>query len=319
MIGRAARGLFQIAAVTVTVFVLASLVTFALRDISGLNPAFELLGDQATPQAIAAMEREWGLDRPFVVQYLDWLGAALRGDFGRSWFNEAEISRLMQQRAPVTLSVAALALLIGILGGAVLGILGGVTAGRWPDRAITLVLSAASTVPAFVFGIVLISVFAVTIPLFPAAGYLPLAYGVKPWLLSITLPAIALSLDTVADLARQLRSAIVATYDRNFVLGARACGYGEVRIFLRHVLPNSLDAALAVLGLKFPALLGGAVVTETIFNMNGYGKFAAEAALRGDVPAVQGVLVLAIVLVLVFSTLVNLLLLRLNPAARRGH
>jgi peptide/nickel transport system permease protein len=132
------------------------------------------------------------------------------------------------------------------------------------------------------------------------------------------LPALALSFETTADLARQLRSSIVATYGQNFILGARARGYGEGRIFFRHVLPNSLGPSLAVLGLKFPALLGGAVVTETIFNMNGYGRFAADSSLRGDVPAVQGVLLVAIALVLIFSILVNLVQLRLNPGSGRG-
>jgi len=128
----------------------------------------------------------------------------------------------------------------------------------------------------------------------------------------------ALSLDTIADLARQLRSSMVATYGQNFVVGARVRGYGEARILLRHVLPNSLGPALAVLGLKFPALLGGAVVTETIFNMNGYGKFAADSALRGDVPAVQAVLIVAIAMVLIFNIVVNLIQLRLNPASSRS-
>lgn len=254
-----------------------------------------------------------------MVQYFDWLGRILGGNFGRSWFSDADVSEIMVQRAPVTLSVAFLALAIGLIGGLALGTLGALTRGTLLDRALTAVLSIAATLPAFVFGIGLIAVFSVTLPIFPAAGFLPLKFGVGPWLSTITLPALALSLDTAADLARQLRASLVAVYARNHVLGARARGYGEVRIFFRHVLPNALGPGLAVLGLKFPALLGGAVVTETIFNMNGYGRFAADSALRGDVPAVQAVLIVAVGLVLLFNVLVNLLQLRLNPASGRGY
>lgn len=310
--------LVRIISIVVPVFLLASFVTFALREISGLDPSAQLLGENATADAIQRLQQEWRLDRPFLVQYFDWLGHILRGDLGVSWYSNVNVTELMLQRAPITLSVALLALTIGLVGGLLLGCLSAVAHGSWFDRFVTILLSVASTVPAFVVGIGLIAIFCVWLPWFPAAGYLPLKFGVGVWLSTITLPAIALSFDTIADLARQLRSSIIASYDQNYVVGARARGYSEARILFRHVLPNSLGPALAVLGLKFPALLGGAVVTESIFNMNGYGKFASDSALRGDVPAVQAVLIVAIVLVLVFNILVNLIQLRLNPASGRG-
>ncbi|MDQ8033511.1 MAG: ABC transporter permease, partial [Bordetella sp.] len=269
--------------------------------------------------AVAQLEASWGLDRPFVVQYASWLGRVLSGDLGRSWYSDSPVAEIMVQRAPITLSVALLALAIGMAAGTLLGTLSAVRAGSWLDRVITAVLSAASTLPAFVIGIGLIAIFSVALPIFPAAGYLPLKFGWWPWLSTILLPALALSFDTAADLGRQLRASMIEAYGRNYVLGARARGYGELRIFVRHVLPNALGPAVAILGLKFPALLGGAVVTESIFNMNGYGKFAADSSLRGDVPAVQAVLVVAVGLVLVFSVLVNLVQIRLNPASGRGY
>lgn len=317
--GIIARWLMRTAAIVVPVFLLASLVTFALRDISGLNPAADILGDEATPQAVAQLEASWGLHKPFVEQYATWLGQVLTGDLGKSWYSDTPVAEVMVQRAPITLSVALLALAIGVTAGTVLGALSALRAGTWVDRVITMLLSAASTLPAFVIGIGLIAIFSVALPIFPAAGYLPLKFGWWPWLSTILLPALALSFDTAADLGRQLRASIIQVYGRNYVLGARARGYGELRIFLRHVLPNALGPAIAILGLKFPALLGGAVVTESIFNMNGYGKFAADSSLRGDVPAVQAVLVVAVGLVLVFSILVNLVQIRLNPASGRGY
>lgn len=317
--GLIARWLLRTTAIVVPVFLLASLVTFALRDVSGINPATQILGDEATPQAVADLEHAWGLDRPFLLQYASWLGHVLTGDLGRSWYSDSPVAEIMIQRAPITLSVALLALAIGVVAGGVLGTVSALKAGRWIDRGITAWLSAASTLPAFVIGIGLIATFSMAWPIFPAAGYFPLKFGWWPWLSTILLPALALSFDTAADLGRQLRAAIIEAYGRNYVLGARARGYGELRIFVRHVLPNALGPAVAILGLKFPALLGGAVVTESIFNMNGYGKFAADSSLRGDVPAVQAVLVVAVGLVLVFSVLVNLLQIRLNPASGRGY
>jgi peptide/nickel transport system permease protein len=310
--------LFRIVAIVVPVFMLASLITFALRDISGIDPAGQLLGDGASAAEVQRLHAEWGLDRPFLMQYVEWLSRILRGDLGQSWYSQTSVSEIMIQRAPITLSVAFLALTIGLVGGLTLGCVSAITFGSWFDRMVTVALSVASTIPAFVFGIGLIAIFCVMLPWFPAAGYLPPRFSIVPWLSTITLPALALSFDTAADIARQLRSSIVSAYGQNFVVGARVRGYGEPRILLRHVLPNALGPALAVLGLKFPALLGGAVVTESIFNMNGYGRFAADSSLRGDVPAVQAVLIVAIGLVLIFNILVNLIQLRLNPASSRG-
>ncbi|WP_246278841.1 ABC transporter permease subunit [Phytohabitans rumicis] len=142
--------------------------------------------------------------------------------------------------------------------------------------------------------------------------------GIGAWLAHITLPAIALSFDTVSDVARQLRAGLVAAYRENYVTGAVVRGLSPRRIFFRHVLRNGIGPSVAVLGLKFPNLLGGAVVTEAIFGMPGFGQFAAGSAQRGDVPAVQGVLVVSVVLVVVFNLLVNIVLGRVAPASARG-
>ncbi|WP_231637227.1 ABC transporter permease subunit [Microbacterium sp. No. 7] len=144
------------------------------------------------------------------------------------------------------------------------------------------------------------------------------ARRLRVWLWHLWLPAIALSFDTVADVARQMRVGLVQAYRDNYVTGAVVRGLSPRRIFFVHVLRNGSGPALTVLGMKFPNLLGGAVVTEAIFGLAGYGKFAADSASRGDVPAVQGVLVVAIVLVVLFNLLVNVLLVRLNPASARG-
>jgi peptide/nickel transport system permease protein len=307
------------AGVFVPVFVIATFITYLLRDISGLSPAHVQLGENATPELVAALEREWGLDRPFVVQYLDWFAGVLQGDFGKSWWNGTEISAILFDKALISLSVAGFALLIGVSAGLLLGTLAAVYHRRPIDRAITGFTTAFSVMPPFVVGVVLVAVFAVALGWFPASGYIsPAQGGVGRWLWFITLPAIALSFDTTADVARQLRSGLVSAYRENYVLGARVRGLSPARIFRVHVLRNGIAPALSVLGLKFPMLLGGAVVTEAIFGLSGYGQYAADSALRGDVPAVQGALVVSIVVVVVFNVLVNVVLNRVTPGSARG-
>ncbi|WP_313198257.1 ABC transporter permease [Rhizobium sp.] len=310
---------FRSIIVFVTVFFFATLLTFALQGLSGLSPAHLQLSESATPEAIAALEHEWGLDLPLWQQYLNWFGGIVQGDLGRSWYNGADISLLLTSRAAISLSIAGLALLIGVTLGAVLGITAAKFQTTWIDRAITTFTTFVSVLPPFVVGIGLVAIFAVWLNWFPSAGYVPLDRGgLGPWLSHIWLPSLALSMEAVADIARQLRVGLIQASRENYVTGALVRGLSSERIFWGHVLRNGSGPALTMLGMKFPNLIGGAVVTEAVFGLAGYGRFAADSASRGDVPAVQGVLVLAIVLVVAFNLLVNLLLVRLSPASARG-
>ncbi|MFJ2395483.1 ABC transporter permease [Streptomyces sp. NPDC087843] len=317
-LGRVLIALARSIAIFVPVFLVATFVTFALRSLSGLSPARIQLGEEATPEAIHRVESQWGLDRPFLVQYWDWFSGVLHGQLGASWTNGADISTLIGLGLEVSLSVATFALVIGVLVGFVLGTVAALRRTTWVDRAITGFVTLISVMPAFVVGIVLVAVFAVGLHVFPSAGYIPARQGIGPWLAHITLPAIALSFDVVADVARQLRGSLVAAYRENYVTGAVVRGLGARRIFLVHVLRNGIGPALATLGLKFPALVGASVVTEWIFGLQGFGRFANDSAQAGDVPAVQGVLVVSIVLVVLFNLIVNLVLARVTPASQRG-
>lgn len=302
----------------VPVFIIATFATFSLQAVSGLSPAYLQAGDNATPELVAQIEGQWGLDRPFLVQYVDWFTSLLTGDFGSSWYNGFEISELLWGRAWISLSIAGFALIIGVVVGLVLGGLAAARPTSWLDRSVTAFSTLISTMPPFIVGILLVSVFAVGFGWFPAAGYVPLSQGVNNWIWFATLPALALSFDTIAEVARQTRVGLVGVYEQNYIIGARVRGLGGKRIFGVHALRNGIAPTLALLGLKFPTLLGGAVVTETIFGISGYGRFAADSAQRGDVPAVQGVLVVSIVLVVVFNLIVNIVLNRLIPASTRG-
>ncbi|GAA1855591.1 ABC transporter permease [Pseudonocardia ailaonensis] len=312
------RWLGRTLAITVPVFLFASFVTYVLGAVSGLSPAGSVLGDAATPEDVARVNHEFGLDRPVLVQYVGWLGRVVRGDLGTSWLNGVSVSSQIGQRLEVSLSVAGLALVIGLVAGTALGLLAAVKQGGWIDRAVTAFCTVISTLPPFVVGIGLIVVFCVLIPVFPAAGYVSPSEDVGAWLSLIILPSVALSLDAVADIARQLRTGLVAAQRENYVLGAVVRGLSPRRILLVHVLRNGAGPAFSVLGLRIPMLIGSAVVTESVFGMSGFGRFAADGAVRGDVPVVQGTLVVAIVLVLLVNLLVNALLMRLRPAAGRG-
>ena len=316
--GRTLATVARSVAIFVPVFFVATFVTFALRSLSGLTPARIQLGEEATPAAVHRIEAQWGLDRPFLAQYWSWFDDLLHGNLGRSWTNGVGVSQLIRDGLIVSLSIATLALVIGVVFGLGLGTIAALRRRTWIDRTITAFLTLFSVMPPFVVGIVLVEVFAVGLGWFPAAGYVPIAAGVAPWFAHLLLPALALSFDAVADVARQLRAGLIGAYQENYVLGAVVRGLGPRRIFFRHVLRNGVGPALSVLGLKFPALIGGSVVTEWIFGLQGFGRFANDSAQAGDVPSVQGVLVVSIVLVVSFNLIVNVVLGRVTPAAQRG-
>ncbi len=315
---RAASSLGRLIVAFIPVFLLGSFFTFLLGSLSGLNPAALQLGNGASPSAVHAIERQWGLQHPFFIQYFDWFGRVLSGNLGRSWANGNSVSSLLAGRAIISLSAAGLALVIGLVVGFALGALAAHFQSTWVDRTVTIFTSAMSVMPPFIVGVVLIDVFAVSLHWLPAGGFMSFGTGFGPWLSHLILPALALSFDTIADVARQLRVGLVSARRENYVVGAVVRGLNGRRVFFVHVLRNSVGPSLAVLGLKFPNLLGGAVVTEAIFQLSGYGVFATQSAIKGDVPAVQAVLVIAVILVVIFNMVVNAILRHLIPASSRG-
>ncbi|SNT03564.1 ABC transporter permease [Rhodococcoides kyotonense] len=303
--------------IVVPVFLFSTLITFLLGATSGLNPAAGIAGDAATPETIARIDAEFGLDKPVWAQYTDWMSGVLTGDLGVSWFNRIPVSELIGQRLAVSASIAGLALVIGLIFGVGLGLLAAVYRGSLFDRAVTAYTSVVSTLPPFVISIGLILVFSVWLGWLPSAGYVPLEEDPGRWLMLVIMPAVALSMDVVADIARQLRTGLVAELDQNYIVGAVVRGISPRRILFVHALRNGAGPALAILGMKIPTLIGGAVVMETMFSMPGFGRLAADSALRGDVPIVQGTLVVAIVFVLVCNIVVNITQGTLQPAAKR--
>lgn len=300
----------------VTVFLIATFATFALGAASGSNPAAVALGEVATQADVDRLNHEFGLDRPFLVRYIDWILGAVTGDLGSSWFTTIPVADSIAQAFPVSLSIAGGAIVLALFFGFLGGVLAAVNRGGLIDRAVTLLSTVAATVPAFVAAIGLILLFSYAIPLFPVAGYTPPEKSVAAWLLCLVLPSVALSLDAGADVARQLRTSLVGTLGENFIIGARVHGLGPGRIVFRHALPIAAGPALSVLGVHAPRLVGGAVITEVIFGMPGLGQLANRAALQGDVPVVQGVLLVTIAMIVVVGAVLNLVISRTSGTDR---
>ncbi|TQC43817.1 ABC transporter permease [Rhodococcus sp. WS4] len=316
-LGTAARVVLGTVLIVVPVFLFSTLITFLLGAASGLNPAAGIAGDAATPETIARINAEFGLDKPVWQQYVDWMSSMLSGDLGVSWFSKIPVSELIGERLAVSASIAGVALVIGLVLGVGLGVLAAVYKGSLLDRSITAYTSVVSTLPPFVISIGLILVLSVWLHWLPSAGYVPPDENFGRWLSLIIMPAIALSMDVVADIARQLRTGLVAELDQNYVTGAVVRGISPSRILFVHTLRNGSGPALSILGMKIPTLIGGAVVMETMFSMPGFGRLAADSALRGDVPIVQGTLVVAIVFVLFCNIVVNIAQSALQPATKR--
>jgi peptide/nickel transport system permease protein len=312
------RAVVRLISVPITVFLIATFGTYALGALGESNPAATVLGQDATASSIAQLNRQFGLDKPFLVQYFDWLGHALTGNLGVSYFTSIPVSTSIGQAFPVDLSLAILALTLAVVLGGGAGIIAALNRGGWFDRAVSAVCAGLATVPPFLVGITLIVLFAVTFRLLPSGGYVPFTQDPGQWLRFALLPSLALSAEGAAAIARQLRTSLVGALQENYVLGAAARGIPVRRTVFRHVLRNAAGPALTVLGVQIPLLIGGAVVAEKMFALPGVAQLALAAGEERDVPVIQGALLVTIAVVLVSNIVVNAVLYRITPQARRG-
>ncbi|MFE1929135.1 ABC transporter permease [Streptomyces sp. NPDC059474] len=314
---RLPRSLGRVLATAGTVFLLSSALTFGLGALSGANPAAAVLGETATPADIARMNQQFGLDRPLWEQYVSWLGHAFTGDLGRSWFTTVPVADSIRQAMPVDLSIAGLALLMAVALGGAAGVAAALRAGGRLDRAVTALCALLGTLPGFVVAIALVTVFSLKLGWLPSGGYVPLDMDPAQWLRYTVMPALALSLEAAAAIARQLRTSLVGALRENYVTGAVMRGLPARRVVFGHALRNAAGPALTALGMSVPMLLGGAVVTQQIFALPGLAQLTLQSAEQHDIPVIQGTLLVTIAVVLVVNVAVNAALLALNPAARR--
>lgn len=296
-----------------------SLLVFVVVDLLPGSAARQLLGPDASPAQVAALERALGLDRPAWRRYAEWLGGALQGDLGESLASGQKAARLVGERSPVTFQLVSYALVAALAAGVAAALL----AARWPDRRADRLTMIASLVglstPSYLIAVVLVLVFAVGWPLFPSVGYTPLGESASGHLRSMTLPAAALALPMFGLYCRFLRGDLLEQMrEQGYVIAARAKGLGPWRVLVGHALRNSLVGSLTVVGVNIGNLLGGTVIIEQIFALPGLGQLLLQSVHTRDVPVVQAVVLVLAVATVLANLVVDLLYAALDPRIRHG-
>lgn len=298
----------------VALFVVST-ITFFLLYFSASNVARNILGESATQAQVHQKEIQLGLNQPLLGRYAHWLGSAIRGDFGASWFTQEPVLGSIGTRIGTTLSLLIVSTLVVAVLAVLLGMAAAVRRG-WLDRTLQVVSIIGAAVPQFVLAIVIVAFLAIRLHWFPATGYTPLSANPGAWAVAITLPVIALAVSGIASTAQQVRSATINVLSKDYVRTLRSRGLGEREILLRHVLRDASPAGLTVLSLHFIGMLGGVVVIEQIFAMPGIGALALQSSLQGDMPILMGVVVVVVIIVIIVNLLVDLAVGWLNPKAR---
>jgi peptide/nickel transport system permease protein len=297
-----------------TVFVVATL-TFGLLQLTPGNPALYILGSNATKAQIASLTRALGLDQPLLTQYWNWLTHAVQGNFGESVTASQPAIDLVIRAIPVTLSVAVLGLIFTTIAGVGLGMLAALRGGLW-DGIVQGLSSLAMAVPSFWLAALLIYFLAIRERIFYATGYSSLGQSPDQWLLHVTLPAIAVAVTAMGQVAFQARAGFLETIELDFLRTLQATGMSRVRILFKHVLRNGLIPVLAFLGMTFIFMLGGVVIIEAIFSLPGLGSLMLTAVNNHDLAVVQAAVIAFCLLVVLTNLVVDLLLGGLDPRAR---
>ncbi|WP_217166084.1 ABC transporter permease [Streptomyces sp. AC512_CC834] len=292
-----------------------ALLVFVVLQFSPVDPAYNALGDSATPAARAVFEEAHGLNDPLPVRYFAFLGDLLHGDLGVTVPPSQPVTDRIATAFPLTLQLTLLGLVLAIVLALVLGVTSAMYRDRWPDQVFRVVSMAGIALPSFWLGILLIQQFALNTPVFPTGGYVNPADSFTGWLESLALPAFSLALPVAASLARLIRTAMVTELDRDYVRTAKGSGLPP-SLIIRSVLRNALVTPMTVLGVKVGYLLSGAVVIEAIFDLPGMGKLILEGVTGGDIALVQGTVITIAVAFLVVNVVVDLLYLLVNPRIR---
>jgi peptide/nickel transport system permease protein len=304
----------RLLAALVLIFVI-SIIAYMLLYFSSENVARAILGDAATAEQIALKEQELGLDRPLLERYLGWLTAAMTGDFGATWFGSESVADAIARRLPVTLTLVGVSMLLTAVLSFVLGTIAALRRG-WVDRAIQGVSVVTDAIPSYVIAIILVAIFAIQLQLFPPVSIIGPGAGVDAWVVSLTLPIAALTINAFVGATQQIRSAVSKQLEMDYVRTLRSRGLGEGEVIGAHVLRSAAPPTLTLLSLQFVGMLSGAVVIEQVFALPGIGPFAISATVRGDVPVVMGVVLYTVIIVMIVNFLVDLANGWLNPKVR---
>jgi len=300
----------------IPVLLVVAVVIFLLIRLTPGDPARVLAGEDATPEQVRLLRRDMGLEGPLPTQFVRWLGRAVQGDLGRSLFNRFPVRRLIGQHIGPTLMLSAMAVTVALSIGIPLGVVSAVYRNSWWDQAGLALAMLGAAVPTFWLGLSLIVVFAVNLGWLPSSGFRPPTEGLARSLGYLVLPSLTLGVPNSALIIRFVRSSLLEVIATDYVRTARAKGLGERLVIFRHAFRNALVPILTVVGLTFAALMGGAVVTETVFAIPGIGQMVVQAVLRRDYPVIQGVTLVVATSYVMINLLVDLLYFLVDPRVK---
>jgi peptide/nickel transport system permease protein len=272
-----------------------------------------IAGDQASPEDVEKIRTSLGLDRPFLVRFGEWTWRIVQGDLGTSMFTGHPVTQLIQQRIEPTLSLMVLTLILAITIAIPIGVVAAARAGGWLDRILMAFAVAGFSVPVFVVGYLLVYVVALRWELLPTQGYTPLSQGLWPWFENLILPSIALGFVYIALIARITRAAMLEVLSQDYVRTARAKGVGQGSILFLHALKNAAVPIVTVIGIGVALLIGGAVVTESVFAIPGLGRLTIDAIVRRDYPVIQGIVLMFSFIYVLVNLAVDLIYTLLDP------
>ena len=301
---------------TIPVMAIVALFVFSLLYIAPGDPAAVIAGEQASPEDVEKIRRGLGLDRPFLSRFGDWSWHILQGDLGTSMFTGLPVTQLILQRLEPTLSLMVVTLILAVTIAVPMGVMAAWKAGTWVDRGLMAFAVLGFSVPVFVVGYLLAYVFALELDWFPVQGYTPLSAGFWPWLENLVLPAIALGCVYIALIARITRASMLEVLQQDYIRTARSKGMGQSGILFIHALKNAAVPIVTVIGIGVALLIGGAVVTESVFAIPGLGRLTIDAIVRRDYPVIQGIVLLFSLVYVLVNLAVDVLYTLLDPRIR---
>ena len=301
---------------TIPVLLIVAVLVFLLLRLTPGDPAAIMAGDAASTEQIARIRAGLGLDRPILAQFGIWFGNLLQGDLGESFYYKTQVTTLIGQRLEPTLSLAAITIVVAVLIAVPLGVVAAWRFGGWFDRALMGFSVLGFSVPVFVLAYILIWLVSLKLGWLPVQGYQRLADGAGLWLYHLALPSITLSVIYVALIARVTRASVIDSLGEDYIRTARAKGLPETRVLIRHALANAAVPIVTVIGIGIALLIGGVVVTESVYAIPGLGRLTVDAVLARDFPTVQGLILFFSFVYVMVNLLVDLSYLFLDPRIR---
>ncbi|HEY1245802.1 MAG TPA: ABC transporter permease [Hyphomicrobiaceae bacterium] len=301
---------------TVPVMLIVAVLVFLMLRLTPSDPAAIIAGDNATTEQVAEIRNRLGLDQPILTQFFIWGSRTLHGDFGESFFFKKKVAELILDRLEPTLSLALVTIVLAVLVAVPLGTLAAWRHGGWLDGLVMGFSVLGFSVPVFVVGYLLIYVFAVQLNWLPVQGYQRIGLGVGGWLQRLVLPALTLSVIYIALIARITRTSVLEVMNEDYIRTARAKGQTESRVLVRHALANAAVPIVTVIGLGVALLIGGVVVTESVYTIPGLGRLTVDAVLARDYPTIQAVILLFSLAYVLINLAVDVAYTVLDPRIR---